>query len=135
MKETPLIKKVVNGQPLAKFLLIGGGATLFNYCVFLFLYSNFAVRYEFAFITGFLAGVGFGYLFNFSWTFRDSSTSHKYNFWRYFCVYLASLGIGLASLQLAVQLGNFDPRLANFFSIGLTTCINYTGLRNWVFKQ
>jgi len=121
--------------PLFRFLVVGGGATCLNYSVYLTLYHVLGVHYEFAFASGFITGIAFGYLFNRKWTFQVTSNKHSKDLWRYICVYVLSFGIGLAVLKIAVQLMTIDPSLANFFSICLTTCINYTGIRVLVFRQ
>ena len=121
-------------KPLFKFLVVGFGATFVNYSVYWGLYIFLMVKYEFAYVIGFLTGVAFGYLFNRTWSFKVMTSSHRHELWRYVCVYCVSLLLGLAVLEIAVQLIGFDPLLANFITIGVTTIVNYTGVRYWVFR-
>jgi putative flippase GtrA len=130
-----MVVKAVPQNPLLRFLIVGGASTCVNYGIYLLLYLVVLLRYEYAFIMGFLSGVAFGYLLNRSWTFQVRSGDHKRDVWRYFIVYTASLLVGLVCMRLAVEVLDVDPRVANLCIILVTTYTNYIGIRFWVFRK
>jgi len=129
------LTKIFFQKQFARFLIVGGASAIINYGTFAFLFLVVAVRYEAAFIFGFVAGAAFGYIFNRAWTFKIKSREHRWHIVAYFIMYLISLFIGLASIRLLVEGFDLTPPLANIVTVFVTTFTNYVGARFWVFRQ
>lgn len=121
-------------QQFLKFIVIGVLSTIVNYSVFYILYEFLTLHYIAASALGFISGVIFGYELNKNWTFAVQKESSRY-FYTYFLVYLFSLVLGLMFLEFLVSGLGIIPELANFLTIGLTTCTNFVGIKFWVFKK
>lgn len=129
------MKKIreASGQ-FARFLVVGGFATLFNYATFYALLVGAGFHYQLASAIGFLFGIGIGYPLNKLWTYRQKGPiSHKRKI-GYLAVYLGSLTLSLVFLYVTVDLLDFDARMANILAIGLTTCTNFIGTKFLVFR-
>ena len=116
---------------LTKFLIVGGFSTVVNYAVFYSLLTFFQFGYLFASGSGFVSGVLFGYLINKSWTFEvDSSEAF---FFKYLVVYLFSLSLSLAVMEVLVGYFGLAAEIANILCIVITTCTNFVGVKHVVF--
>jgi len=117
---------------LPRFLAVGVASTVVNYAAYWLLLGT-GLRYEAAFIAGFLVGVAVGYTLNRHWTYAGQGGTGVFG--RYLGVYAVSLVAGTAFLRWLVEAMGIDPRLANFHVIVLTTGVNYLGTRLWVFRK
>lgn len=118
-----------------KFLIIGGTSTILNYLTFFILFQFQIFNYLLSSTTGYLTGLVFGYFLNKYWSFESKSTNHIKDAILYLSVYLTSLVVGLSVLYIAVEILNIHPLIANIISIGITTILNFTGLKLIVFKN
>ena len=84
-------------------------------------------------IVGFFVGTLTGYYLNKNWTFRSLGNTKR--IYRYFILYTFSLGIGLASITIQVELFEIVPEIANIFTIAITATINFIGSKFWVFEN
>ncbi len=125
----------VSHSPLKRFLIVGVASTCVNYGTYMLVYLIAMMSYELAFIIGFLSGTSCGYLLNRAWTFQVKLGDHRRDVWRYLTVYITSLLIGLTCVRWVVNGLGVDPIAANLGAILVTTCINYVGIRFWVFRQ
>lgn len=116
-----------------RFLIIGVLATVVNYVFFYVFLNVFSVHYLVSSSLGFVAGVFFGYGFNKAWSFEVADANSVYLL-KYFMLYTGSLVVGMAFLKLQVAVLGVLPEIANIFTIGLTTCTNFIGLKFFVFK-
>lgn len=124
----------ITSRPVFKFLIVGGASTLVNYCIYVFLFSILGYPYSVAFVAGFLSGVAFGYCFNKRWAFGKQEASNFRSVFGYFLIYAISLVSGILFLEFLVMGLHINPLIANFFTIALTTCANFIGLRYLVFR-
>nr|WP_246739714.1 GtrA family protein [Martelella sp. HB161492] len=115
-------------------MIVGGASTVINYCFFYVLFELAGTDYSLAFVVGFLAGLGFGYIFNKIWTFQVREASTLAVVSKYVAVYMVSLGLGIAFFRLLVEVFGLDPLLGNLITICLTTCTNFLGTRLLVFR-
>ncbi len=120
-------------QEAKRFLIVGAGATLINYSVFLVLYTVLSVHYQVSYIGGFLSGVLVGYIFNKPWTFQIEHKNPMF-IWRYIFAYIMSLILGSLLLNLQVKSIGIPVLLANFICISFTTITNFISTKFWVFK-
>jgi putative flippase GtrA len=134
MIRMPVHFKYLLHNPLPKFLIIGVLSTIINYSLFIFLHFIVFLHYQISFIVGYLSGIAVGYLFNRSWSFQFSKSSHKRNIWKYLTVYVFSLWFGSTCLGALVNVVGIAPAVANLFTLLVTTFINYIGVRFWVFR-
>ncbi len=129
-----MISNRVTSNPVFKFLIVGGVSTLVNYSVYVLLFTVFGYPYSIAFVAGFLSGVAFGYYFNKKWAFGKQEASSLRLVLSYLLVYALSLVVGILFLRFLVLGMYVHPLIANFFTIVLTTCTNFAGLRYLVFR-
>lgn len=81
---------------------------------------------------GFLAGTVVGYQLNKRWTFGVTEASRSM-FANYVVLYSVSMLCGMAFLTGLVESFGLDVRIGNLLTIGLTTCINFVGLKFVIF--
>lgn len=117
-----------------RFIIIGCSSTFVNYSIFFILFEYFSIYYIIASGTGFVSGVFFGYGFNKSWTFEIKKKTKSYIL-KYFTIYAFSLFLGLGILKLLVEVFGIIPEIANILTIGVTTIVNFSGVKFWVFKK
>lgn len=120
---------------LKKFVLIGFLSTAINYAVFVIFYKFFGVHYAFSHVIGYVLGVVFGYTFNRSWTFDSVIPKKKIEFILYFSIYISSLILSVAVLQILVEFLKLNPLVANILSIGCSMFTNFLGCKLLVFNQ
>ena len=121
-------------QQFLKFIVIGVFSTLVNYITFYVLYQVLMTHYTLASATGFIIGVFSGYGFNKRWTFGVTEKAYQF-IYKYYAVYIISLGLGLLFLSFLVAILGITPLIAQLLTIGLTTCTNFVGTKLWVFKK
>ena len=126
------IKKLIT--QFSKFVLVGILATIVNYGSFYILFHFLSVHYLIASASGFMAGVLAGYPLNRIWTFQAHDKKRHRDIVKYYSVYVVSLSLSLLFLKITVGVFGIDPRIANIFAIGLTTCTNFLGLKFIVFR-
>jgi putative flippase GtrA len=122
-------------QHLFRFLIVGLISTIINYLFFIFFLKEWEWQYQIASICGFIIGVSIGYPLNKLWTYKVShKTESSAVFYKYGCVYLASLTVNFYVLGFLVKKFSFDPRVANGAAIIVTTIINFIGTKFWAFR-
>ena len=120
-------------RQLARFLAVGGIATLLNSAIFYGLVWMGA-HYRLSMAIGFIAGAGLAYLLNSRFTF-DAAGWSLVAATRYLAVNLFSLVAGVACLTTLVEGLGCGLLLAGFLVICLTTCLNFIGSRLFVFSK
>ena len=120
---------------LKRFLIVGLISTCINYALFIIMYVFVMMRYDWAYVIGFLSGVACGYFLNHNWTFRLTSRYRWIDIVKYLTVYGASLSLGFICFRLVVNSFDVEPVVVNLGIILFTTFINYTGIRFWVFQS
>ena len=115
-------------------MIVGALSTFFNYGIYSILYVFTELNYSISYIMGFFSGVLFSYVLNRFWTFQVEKGHYSNDLIRYFIVYLVSLFIGLICINIMVEIFNIDPIVANIGVISITVCINFIGVKFWVFK-
>lgn len=116
------------------FCLIGLLCTIFNYGVFYVLLTYAHLHYLVAASIGFLSGVGIGYPLNRRLTFSTQKNGKREKI-LYLAVYMASLVLSIAFLEITVGVLGMSALIANILSIGLTTCTNFIGTKFVVFRE
>ena len=126
--------KILLGRKIIKFFLVAFIATILNYLIFYISFEFLQINYMLSSAIGFISGVFLGYQLNSKWTFQSNKKS-KANVFKYYVVYLFSLGVSLICLKIFVENQSLDARIANLLCICITFCTNYIGTRFWVFKD
>ena len=128
-----ILLNVMIKEHLTKFLIIGFFSTLLNYSIFYIFLEIFKFFYIISSCLGFLAGVFFGFYFNKIWTYNNSNKSIIY-IYKYLTLYLFSLIVSITFLFIFVHYGKINALFSNVFCIFITTLINFTGTKYWVFR-
>jgi putative flippase GtrA len=118
----------------AKFIVVGGLSTLFNYAVFYLLIHHFQVNYLAASVAGYLSGLILGFFLNNFWTFETRPYSVSL-IAGYCTVYLISLGLSTTFLWLAVDKFHLNKYIMNVVAIGISTIFNFIGLKTVIYKK
>ena len=122
-------------KQLKKFIVIGALSTLINYGIFFLLYRAAHLNYSIAAAIGFISGLLFGYIYNRSWTFEAVSEKKSWEIILYASVYIFSLILNVALLNILVSAGHINPLLANLFALAVVFCSNFFGLKYLVFHK
>lgn len=117
-----------------KFLVVGGISTLFNYAVFYCLTKMLLVNYLLASVAGYISGLVLGFFLNHFWTF-ESRGYRTAVLLGYGLVYLTSLGFSTLFLWIAVEKLNLNKYLMNVMAIGISTVLNFIGLKTIIYKN
>jgi len=118
-----------------RFLVIGGISTVLNYSTYYFLIEGLKYPYVPSYITGYFAGLAFGYIYNRKWTFASKASKRAHEFGKYLSVYVGSLVLSSFFLDFLVKYFSVHPALAGVLAIGLSTVTNFLGCRFIVFKK
>ena len=113
------------GRIFSKFIVIGALSTVFNYSVFIILYSILSINYLYASAIGFICGLILGMYFNKSWTFEFKQQFSRLLVIQYLSVYTISLSVSLLFLEYSVRVLFIDPIYSNFLAIVITTIMNF----------
>lgn len=129
-------KNLKNSPQFFKFLIVGGVSTIINYSTFYLLFSIFNIHYLYSSGTGYFTGLIVGYVLNRNWSFVEHKSSKRVTeFVKYLVLYIVSLLLSLISLELLVSILGVNALIANVVAIGISTIINFLGLKFIVFKN
>ncbi|MBU0630353.1 MAG: bifunctional glycosyltransferase family 2/GtrA family protein [Candidatus Margulisbacteria bacterium] len=122
-------------QQFSKFILVGGLNTAITYAAFYALYKYFAFYYVLASTIGYLMGMVSGFYFNRRWTFRADGGGAAGQLLKYFILNLISLGTNVLAIYALTESFSIIPEVSQLIVLVLTTLINYSGAKWWVFKR
>ena len=121
-------------QQFALFLLAGGTATVFQYCVLVGLVEAAQTSPTWAAILAYLCGAMTSYFLNFRFTFKHSRTEFRKGLARFFMVNVIGLGLNTLIFMTLRSFGAYYL-LAQSFATGLVLVWNYAGARLFVFRD
>lgn len=124
-----------------KFNVVGAMNTFVDMAVYYALIAM-GVGYGAAQVCGYACGMINSYLWNKSWTFRHTQAREpetdrragKGRLIRFAVLNAATLGLSLALLYVAVTVNGWSQIWSKLAVTAVTTVINFTGSRLWVFK-
>lgn len=121
-------------RQLVRFLITGIFTNLTNYFVFFVLLHWLRVYYVLSSAAGFLAGFIVGFIVNRSWTFsvKDRGFARSLKF---FALNTFSLGVNMLTIWVFTEFVKIIPEISQVIAIGVSTVINFTGSKWWVFKK
>ena len=122
-----------NWQQLGKFAVVGAVGYAINLAVYAAL-IHAGLHYLVAATCSFLVAVTNNYIWNRLWTFRAQRGNVGVQGMRFFVVSLASLGAGLALLELFIALGT-SKLGGQAIAIVLVTPLNFIGNKLWSFRR
>jgi putative flippase GtrA len=120
---------------LLRFLVIGSSCVLVDLGIYGLLASQFGLRLDVAKAISYWAGVVVGFIGNKFWTFRSPQKSLRepLGYFALNCVSMvANIGCNRAVL---IILGPNAIAPAFLFATGVTTCMNFVGMRFLVFRR
>jgi putative flippase GtrA len=120
---------------LLRFLVIGVSCVLVDLAIYRVLVVQFGLRVDVAKAISYWGGVIVGFVGNKFWTFRSQQKSLREPL-SYFALYCVTMGanIGCNGAVLSI-LGPNATGLAFIFATGVTTCLNFIGMRFLVFRR
>lgn len=122
-------------QEFLRFILVGIVNTLCNYTSFVLLYTTFNVNYLISGAIGFLIGAYIGFTLNQRWTFKGRLLEKKLQLPRYLYTQLFCLLLHMVTQVSVINLCGISEYMSQLFGIIITTFINFTLIRFWVFQQ
>lgn len=121
---------------LVVFLIVGTLTVLVDFITYRGLIQFQVMQFDAAKATGFLVGTLFAYFANRFWTF-----GHKPHVpgstWRFSALYLSTLGANVLINAVVLKLladTVFTFQLAFLFATGVSACLNFLGMKLFVFK-
>lgn len=116
------------------FVCVGLLTTTLNYLIFVFLFKVFEIHYVLSSVSGYLCGLGLGYIFNKKYTFK-SKEYFKRSGTVYLLVNSISICIILLVLPILVKNYSMNPLIANLILLAITTAINFFGSKILAFRN
>jgi putative flippase GtrA len=137
-------------RQLLRFLTTGILTNVVNYATFWLLLRGLGMYYIVASVVGFLAGFVVGFVVNRHWTFeaaaassrvgerstersRQRLTSSRTQLLRFLALNTFSLAVNAATIWLFTAVFHLIPELSQLIAIAISTLINFTGSKFWVF--
>ena len=121
-------------RQLRRFVVVGLVCVVADLSVYTALTDRLGIQPTTAKAISYLAGVAVGFGLNKRWTFRSSRRT-----WRepisYLLLYAATLGINVACNNFILALLPNWRLLAFLFATGVTTVINFVGMRLVTFRK
>ena len=116
----------------AKFAIVGVANTLIDYGVFALLAQLLSVNVFLSQVISYSCGILNSYIWNRSWTFRDTSRFFGPTLVRFLLLNLCMLGLSTLLLALFLRFG-FSKLLAKACTVVVTMAIGFVVNRLWVF--
>lgn len=124
-------------RELVMFLIVGASTVLVDFLTYRGLIELQLMQVDMAKVTGFLVGTLFAYFANRFWTFGHKS-SLSGSAWRFSALYAITLGanvlINSLSLKLLADMANAF-QFAFLLATGVSACLNFLGMKFFVFKS
>lgn len=120
-------------KSLARFLMAGGLATIFQYAVLEMGTGLFGWSAALASGAGYLAGSMLSYLMNYFFTF-SSTRPHIQAAIRFYGMVAVGWGINTVVMAVFVDYIGWNKWLSQVLATGLALIWNFLALRSWVFK-
>lgn len=123
-------------RELAIFLIVGVSTVLVDFISYRGLIGFQVMEVDMAKATGFLVGTLFAYFANRFWTFGNKPHVSG-SAWRFSALYASTLGANVLINALALRLLDDVAaviQLAFMFATGVSACLNFLGMKLFVFK-
>lgn len=130
-----LLNSVETRRQLSRFLVVGSASVLVDLSAYRILATDAGLPLYVAKGISYLLGVGVGFVGNKWWTFRSSRRSVSEPL-SYLALYAVTLLVNIGCNQAVLTiLGTHATALAFFVATGLTTVLNFFGMRRFTFRQ
>lgn len=123
-------------RELSIFLIVGLSTVLIDFISYRGLIGFQVMEIDLAKATGFLVGTLFAYFANRFWTFGHKPHVSG-SVWRFSALYASTLGANVLINALALRLladAAAAIQLAFLFATGVSACLNFLGMKFFVFK-
>lgn len=124
-------------RELSIFLVVGLLTVLIDFLSYTCLYRLDILNVSAAKAAGFLCGTIFAYLANRAWTFGHQ-THMAASLWRFIILYSITLGANVAInwfVLLVTKTIPFSVLLSFVLATGVSACLNFIGMKFFVFRQ
>lgn len=131
----PPAPRALLASPALRFLVVGGANTALGYALFRALLHGLGARphaVALAQATAYVIGVGVAFFANRRWTFRSSGTAGR-ELPRFLAAHLGALTLSSLLMQAGVARLGLPVALCFVLVTGVTTVLNFTTQRFWVF--
>lgn len=118
------------------FLIVGASTVFIDFMTYHGLIEFQVIEVDMAKATGFLVGTLFAYFANRFWTFGKKSHAPG-SAWRFLALYASTLGANVLINALALKLladRAIAFQLAFMLATGVSACLNFMGMKLFVFK-
>lgn len=132
MNENESYKHV--SKEFLKFAVIGALSTLINYGISVLFIRSFHVNELLSTSLGYILGFLFGFIFNRNWAFY-SIGNYKKEILKYVFLYTFSLLVNILLVYISKKYIAIPFEICYLFVIGVTTILNFTGSKLFVFKE
>lgn len=122
-------------RQLSRFILTGLLTNGVNYATFWALLRLLRLYYVIASVAGFLAGFVVGFVINRRWTFEATTGDSRGQIVRFLIVNAISLVTNVGAIRFFTEVIRLIPEISQLMAIGISTLINFTGSKFWVFRR
>lgn len=117
---------------LTKFITVGFVNSVLIFSMFFVLLRVFNINHTIALTTSWIAGIGFSYLLNYSWVFKQKQEiQFKNTFFKYFLSYLFLFALNLIALHCIVRYTGFDSFYFQTELVPFIVILNFTSSKFW----
>lgn len=117
-----------------KFCLVGCFGASVNYGLFYLFYKWFAVHYVVASLCGYFVAAAAIFIFNHQWTFAVKQGRVSRQFIKFIILIIFSFLMNGLSIYLFTEGLHLRAEVSQLITMVITTIINFTGSKSWVFK-
>ncbi|MDY6484290.1 GtrA family protein [Acinetobacter faecalis] len=122
---------------VVKFLVVGSSTVIIDYICYIFIVEHEITSINLAKAISFLIGTLFAYMANRFWTFKNNSNTisslSRFSL-LYTCTFLTNILINAFSLKILSNIA-IATQLAFLIATGVTACLNFIGMKFFVFKS
>jgi len=122
-------------KQITRFATTGILTNSTNYGLFFTLLKIVKLPYVICSTTGFIAGFIVSFFVNGKWTFKINKIDYKKQIPKFLVINAISLTANIGSIVFFTEIINMAPEFSNIIAIIVSTIINFTGFKLWVFKS
>ncbi len=122
-------------KQFTKFSLVGVSNTAIDFFIYLVLTRIFSVYFLIANIISFLTAVSWSFVFNKHWTFRNSETAIRSQYFEFLVINLIGLILNTTILYWLVRSFRFYDLLAKVTAVIIVLFWNFGASRYWIFRN
>ena len=120
---------------MARYFIIAGIATVFDYLIYLFALKQLSISYSISIVIGFSIGVVVNYILSNLWAFQRKSEQKASTEFTLFCLTgIFGIGINILVVYLLKDFLNINEDIGRIPAIGIAFIWNFFSKKWFVYK-